>query len=105
MDDFITLISETNPRTDESSNAVFDIKKRGVFCCKKNISQTEFYHAGQLGLEAKYKFETFRENYNGERRLVYRDKEYAVYRTYETDNDMIEIYAAEKEGVTYGQQY
>ena len=66
-----------------------------------SVSRREFYEAGRNGLNPEYMFTVFAGDYNGERVVEYNGARYAVYRTYRTRTDYIEIYA-QREGGTNG---
>ena len=100
MDDVLILIAQTYtkdargvPRSTES--------RRSVFCKVMSVSRREFYEAGRNGLNPEYMFTVFAGDYNGERVVEYNGARYAVYRTYRTRADYIEIYA-QREGGTNG---
>ena len=69
-----------------------------VFCERKSVTRSEFFNAGRNGLNPEYVFTVFKGDYNGETVLEYDGKTYSVYRTYETDDDYIELYVQRKGG-------
>lgn len=103
MDDVITLIAE-DIVSDDNGNQLVKTSERTVFCRRASISQTEFFKAGQKGIIPRYEFKMSRFDYNGEKLVRYNDLLYSIYRTYETDEDDIELYVEVKAGVTYGGQ-
>jgi SPP1 family predicted phage head-tail adaptor len=56
------------------------------------VTQTEFFSAGQRGLQPEAKFTVWAHEYNGEKLLEYNGSRYAIYRTYPV-NGRIELYA------------
>lgn len=100
MDDVLILITQTYtkdargvPRSTES--------QRSVFCKKTSATQREFFEGGRNGLNPEYMFTVFAGDYNNERVVEYNGERYAVYRTYRTRTDYIEIYV-QREGGTNG---
>lgn len=102
MDDEALLVAETYRQNEigvmESARVV-----RPVLVTVQSVSRTEFYRAGQAGLQPSMVLTTPSVNYDGEEEVILRGKRYAVYRTYQPpDSDYIELYLQPKAGVTYG---
>lgn len=74
-----------------------------VFCERKDITRSEFFNAGRNGLNPSYVFTVFKGDYEGESVVEYNGLTYSIYRTYETDDDYIELYV-ERKGGTNGKQ-
>lgn len=68
-----------------------------------SISQNEFFEGGRNGLNPSFKFTMFYADYNNEPMVEYNGDSYAVYRTYLTRTDKIELYV-ERKGGTNGIQ-
>ena len=77
--------------------------KNEVFCDKESISRAEFFNAGRNGLNPQFVFKVFKGDYQGESLCEYDGLTYSIYRTYETDDDYIELYV-ERKGGTNGQE-
>ena len=71
-----------------------------IFAQKESISQSEFYKGGEAGLKPDFRLITAIIDYNGEREVELDDKKYGIYRTYERDQDYIELYCERKGGVS-----
>lgn len=71
---------------------------RQVFAQVDSVTQREFYEAGRNGLNPEYKFTVFFDDYQNEPVVEYNGQQYAVYRTYLTRNDKLELYAERKGG-------
>lgn len=71
---------------------------REVFCQVNSVTASEFFEGGRNGLNPEYRFTMFEGDYEGERVVGYNDLKYAIYRTYRTRNDTIELYAERKGG-------
>ena len=72
--------------------------KNEVFCECHSITRNEFFEAGRNGLNPQFEFTVFAGDYNGETVCEYRGQTYAIYRTYKTDDDYIELYVERKGG-------
>lgn len=71
---------------------------RQVFCEKKSISQNEFFQAGQNGFKPECVLIVYSLDYNEEQKIQYNNKTYSIYRTYERDDERIELYCEVKVG-------
>ncbi|PWE71453.1 phage head-tail adapter protein [Bacillus cereus] len=71
---------------------------RQVFCEKKSVSQNEFFQAGQNGFKPKCVLVVYAIDYQEEQKVKYRDKEYNIYRSYERNDEKIELYCEVKIG-------
>ena len=97
MDSVLTLIrqdwdysAEDNPDPDESG-----LEVPGTL---GSIGREDWYNAGREGLRPGFVFTTALVNYSGEREARLGGKQYAIYRTYITGNE-IELYLEERAGV------
>ncbi|WJE51115.1 phage head closure protein [Bacillus cereus] len=72
--------------------------KRQVFCEKKSVPQSEFFQAGQSGIKPMCVLIIYTLDYQGEQKVKYREKEYSIYRTYERNDEKIELYCEVKAG-------
>lgn len=68
-----------------------------VFAEKRSISQQEFFNAGQTDIKPTKCFVIYSHEYNDERFLIYENKKYSIYRTYEKEED-IELYCEVRTG-------
>lgn len=71
-----------------------------IFAQKESISQSEFYKGGEAGLKPDFRLITAIIDYNGEREVELDSEKYGIYRTYERDEDYIELYCERKGGVS-----
>lgn len=75
-------------------------RSREVFCDVKSITRTEWFEAGRNGIEhPEFIFVMNRNEYDGERLVLYKGKVYGVYRTYEAKNENLELYVEAKGGL------
>lgn len=70
-----------------------------ILAQKESISQSEFYKGGEAGLKPDFRLITAIIDYNGEREVELDGKKYGIYRTYERNQDYIELYCERKGGV------
>jgi SPP1 family predicted phage head-tail adaptor len=97
MTDTLFLLSTTYEKNKYGVPVPTNVKHE-TFCERKSISRSEFFNAGRNGLNPEYVFSVFKGDYEGESICEYNGETYAIYRTYETDDDYIELYVARKGG-------
>ena len=73
-----------------------------VYCQVDSVTQSEFFEAGRNGLNPEFRFTVFFGDYSNEPIVIYKGNRYAVYRTYLTRNDRLELYV-ERKGGTNGE--
>lgn len=93
----IYLISE---KFTPNSMGVFEPTetRRKVYAQHQSVTADEWFDGGRNGLNPDMRFLMFRPEYRGEQIIEFRGQRYAVYRTYETRNDIIELYVERKQG-------
>lgn len=62
-----------------------------ILCNVKSIHQGEFYQAAQAGLRPSITFIVHGYEYEGQKKVIYKDLEYKIIRTYSTDFEEIEL--------------
>lgn len=102
MDDTLFLISTTYTKNKYGQDIPTNTEKE-IFCDRKSIGRNEFFNAGRNGLNPQYVFTVFKGDYSGESLCKYNGLTYSIYRTYETDDDYIELYV-ERKGGTNGEE-
>ena len=81
-DGVATLKAYGTPTYDNYGNEVVPEIDTTVFVQPRGVYQSEFYNAAQLGLKPSLTlYLTNREDYSGQKVLVYEGKEYSVIRT------------------------
>jgi len=98
LDDVCTLVMITQMRGTRAER-VETRTKREVYCTRKHINQSEFFKAHQEGLRSDLCLVINSDEYEGEQEVEYNNRLYAVYRFYERDDDMAELYCSERVGV------
>lgn len=87
----INLIDVTDDINDLGDPIKIFIKKENVFADKQSIRQSEFYQAAAAGLKPELTFIIRTCEYNQEPMLEYNSKTYNIIRTYEKENEFIEL--------------
>lgn len=91
----IGLVTPTTTIDDEGYESTTTATTVTVYGNKQSITQTEFFSAGQQGIDAKYKFTIYASEYSDQTLILYGGKYYDVYRTYQVKEDLIELYVSE----------
>ena len=95
--DVITLLSVT--KTQDAYGVWREVVTgREVFCQVSSVTRSEFFEGGRVGLNPEFRMTMFIGDYDDEKTLIYKEKTYAVYRTYIGRNDTIELYVERKGG-------
>lgn len=102
MNDTLYLLTNTYT-PNQYGVPVLTTTKNEVFCERASVSRSEFFEAGRNGLNPQFVFTVFKGDYQGETICEYDGQTYSIYRTYETDDDYIELYV-ERKGGTNGQE-
>ena len=96
----IDLISKTYT-TDSMGQRVATEKSTTFFATLTSISRAEwvsYSQSGRQGLVPSYVASVFMGDYNGESIAEYDGKRYGIYRTYERDDEQVELYLEKKAG-------
>ena len=101
MDDVLILL-QTVKTKDSRGAARKNFKRRQVFCQVRSVNKTEFFEAGRNGLNPEFRFLVFAGDYKGESSCEYKGDTFAIYRTYRTPADYMELYV-ERQGGTNGE--
>jgi hypothetical protein len=86
------LISPTITKDALKQEIKTDGIPRQVFCSTTNISRQEFNVSMQAGLKAEKVIIIDHDEYDGEEKLKYANKNYSVYRTFVRPDNFIELY-------------
>lgn len=93
--DVIRLVSKTYT-VDAIGQRVPVEELKTVYADVASVTRSEFFTAGQNGLNPAYKITMFAYDYNGEDEVEYKGNRYSVYRTFFGRNDTIELYTERK---------
>lgn len=91
LDDVCFLISTTITK-DSLKQDIETQVERQVFCSTTSINRQEFSVSFQAGLKAEKVFVVDHDEYDGQERLRYSDKNYNIYRTFVRPDNNIELY-------------
>lgn len=97
----ITLIAITET-LDSLNQPVRTESTRDVIAELKSITRAEYFNGRQGGLMPELSFLISAFDYQDEKIVKFNGKRFAVYRTYATDDDNIELYCQAEGGVTFG---
>lgn len=89
--EIISLISVTDGTNDLGDAIKVQTKRENVFADKQSIRQSEFYQAAAVGLKPELTFIIRSCEYNQEPMLEYNNKTYNIIRTYEKEDEFIEL--------------
>lgn len=98
-DHVVSLISKDYSDPDSLGQLLPQETSREVFCRVGSVSQTEWFNAGRIGLQAHYKLIIFAPDYQGEDTVELDGVRYGVYRSYASQNDQIELYLERRRGL------
>lgn len=99
VDGEIKLIHRKATGRKPNGTPTYEQTERLVPCLVESISQSEFYEAGQAGIEAEFVFVVNPIEYAKELRLEYDGALYRIYRTYRRKMDELELYASREKGL------
>lgn len=92
------LITTTHTRDENGIMQASETEQR-VFCNVQSVSASEWFEGGRSGLNPAYRFTMFEPDYNGQEIVRFNGARYAIYRTYHTKDNMIELYVQKEGGV------
>lgn len=72
--------------------------EKKVFCNVSSVTANEFFEGGRNGFKPQYRMTVFFGDYAGEEIVKYNGKTYAIYRTYQSGTDTLELYVEQKGG-------
>ena len=97
----IDLIGKTYT-VDDMGQRIPTTTSKTVFATLTSISRAEwtsYSQSGRQGLAPAYVATVFFGDYSGESQAEYEGESYGIYRTYERDDEQIELYLEKKAGV------
>ncbi len=97
-DSVATLVGYGAPTYDEYGNPVREPVEREVFVQPRSVYQAEFYNAAQAGFKPNLVLSlTNREDYQGEKVLIFEGREYSIIRPdWNAQRDGISLICEEK---------
>ncbi len=91
MNELITIIKVGSITQDEYGNEIENKASIEIFASKRSVSQNEFYNASQQGLKPSIILTIYKAEYQEGITVIHNDIEYRVIKTYEIDEDLIEL--------------
>lgn len=99
--DKITLITEVI-NTDAIGQITTTETTSDLIAEVRSVSRSEFMEGSQTGLAPSFVFRVSMFGYTSQKILVYQGVRYSIYRTYETDDNYVELYCEREVGVSDG---
>lgn len=99
--DVITLIKQVSAQ-DAYGRWIDTEFRQDVFVQVDSVSQAEFFDGGRNGFNPEFRFRMFFGDYDNQVECEYNGQRYAIYRVYQSRNDVLELYV-ERKGGTNGQ--
>lgn len=96
----IDLLKKTYT-TDDMGQKLYTTESKTVYATITSISRAEwvsYSQTGRQGLVPAYVATVFFGDYEGENECVYDGQTYGIYRTYERDDEQVELYLEKKAG-------
>ena len=87
----IALISFTDGSNEMGDPIKVPVRRENIFADKQSIRQSEFYQAMAQGLKPELTFIIRTCEYNQESMLEFKLKPYTIIRTFEKENEFIEL--------------
>ena len=87
---------------DDMGQKVYTTTNKTVYATLTSISRAEwvsYSQTGRQGLVPAYVASIFMGDYNGESQCVYGGQTYGIYRTYDRDDEQVELYLEKKAGI------
>lgn len=97
----ITLVTEQET-TDSIGQIITTETQVEVVGEVRSVTQNEYMTGRQSGLTPAYVFRVSVFGYSGQNILIYDNVRYSIYRSYEADDNYIELYTEAQLGVTNG---
>lgn len=91
-DDSITLIARKIVGKDTRAKPIYEPVSTEVLCFTEPVSRSEFFSAGQIGIDPEALVIVNPAVYNGEKQVEFHGKKMSVYRTYERSENELELY-------------
>lgn len=97
MEAVIKLLKDKEPKYDAIGNAIKQEQdERKVYAEVSSVGSNEFFKAAVQSLKASLVFKVFFADYSNEKKVLYCNKEYSIYRTFFNEkSDKVELYCSE----------
>ena len=84
---------------DEIGQQVITETPNSIYCNVKSVGANEFYSGNQVGIRPQFVVTCFLYDYNNETECELDGIRYKIYRTFVKQNEEIELYLAEANGI------
>lgn len=98
----IYLIGSEETESDAYGNPIVSTSKKLVQATEKQLNRYEFYTAAQAGIRPSKMFVIHSFEYDGEQKIEADGTIYSVIRTYQINDDELEVYVERKVGEASG---
>lgn len=88
-----------NLSLDDTCVLIAGERQEEIYCCALSISRNAFYHYGEKGLKPDILLAVNDFEYSGEEILEFEGIRYAITRTYERPDGLIELTGTKKAGL------
>lgn len=103
IDIVLKLIGQTETGTDQFLQPITTKTETEVIAASVPVSRSEFYQAGQLGINPEFEFIINPAEYSGEKEAELTEngttRRLRIYRTYERNADEMELYCTDAAGL------
>lgn len=93
----VTLVSIVNTTNEIGENVALETLS-DVYGQITSISSTEWFTAQRDGINCRYRVLVHSFEYDNQQYVIIKGTRYKVYRTYDNDDDMVELYLEERVG-------
>lgn len=91
-DSTVTLISRVMTGKDTRMQPIYRETTREIYCQDEPVSRSEFFSAGQIGIDPEALVVINPAEYGGEKLVEYKGKRMSIYRRYERSENEMELY-------------
>ena len=91
-DDSIILIARTITGKDSRMKPIYEETRSSVLCTEEPVSRSEFFAAGQIGIDPEAMVVINPAEYSGEKLTEFKGKRMTIYRKYERSENELELY-------------
>lgn len=85
------MVGTTDGENDLGDSIKILVTRENIFADRKSVRQSEFYQAAAVGLKPEITFEIRTIDYEQEPILIYNEQNYTIIRTFEKQDDFIEL--------------
>jgi phage head-tail adaptor, putative, SPP1 family len=97
--DGVAYLIQMRYKSDKIGQSISSEEKRKIYVSERALTRTEYFKAGQNGMNPGIILTTAAVNYSEESIIEYEDVRYGIYRTYhKLDSDEIELYLHKQAG-------